>query len=53
MSPDCFLYAHLVSDDVEIQFVKTGDHRLSTDADLKRLTRTVGALLNDLESEDA
>ncbi|MBF0248305.1 MAG: alpha/beta hydrolase [Alphaproteobacteria bacterium] len=43
----------LVSDDVEIQFVKTGDHRLSTDPDLKRLTRTVDALLNDLESEDA
>ena len=40
----------LVTDDVEIQFVKNGDHRLSTDVDLTRLTRTVGALLNDVEA---
>ncbi len=39
----------LVSEDVAIQFVKTADHRLSTDADLMRLERTVGALLDDLE----
>lgn len=37
----------LKSDDVEIQYVKNGDHRLSTDADLARLRRTVGALLED------
>ncbi|OEJ67759.1 alpha/beta hydrolase [Magnetovibrio blakemorei] len=41
----------LVSDDVEIQFVKNGDHRLSEEADLKRLTRTLNNLLSDLESE--
>lgn len=35
----------LKSADVEIQFVKSGDHRLSSDADIARLTRTVGALL--------
>lgn len=40
----------LVGDDVEIQFVKTGDHRLSNDADLTRLERAVGALLDDLET---
>ncbi|MEG3619268.1 alpha/beta hydrolase [Magnetovibrio sp. PR-2] len=39
----------LVTDDVEIQFIKTGDHRLSTDTDLMRLTRTLGALLSDIE----
>lgn len=37
----------IAGDDVEIQFVKNGDHRLSTPADLARLTRTVGALLED------
>jgi pimeloyl-ACP methyl ester carboxylesterase len=41
----------LVSDDVEIQFIKNGDHRLSEEADLKRLTRTLNTLLSDLESE--
>lgn len=35
----------LKSTDVEIQFVKAGDHRLSEPHDLDRLTRTVGALL--------
>lgn len=35
----------LKSTDVEVQFVKTGDHRLSSDADIARLTRTVGVLL--------
>jgi len=38
----------LQSDDVEIQYVKNGDHRLSTDADLARLQRTVRALLEDV-----
>ena len=40
----------LVTDDVEIQFVKNGDHRLSEAPDLTRLTRTVGSLLKDLEA---
>ena len=39
----------LVTNDVEIQFVKNGDHRLSEAPDLTRLTRTVGNLLHDLE----
>jgi len=39
----------LVTDDVEIQFVKNGDHRLSEGPDLMRLTRTLGNLLEDLE----
>ena len=34
----------LKSDDVEVQFVKNGDHRLSEDHDLARLTRTFDAL---------
>ena len=40
----------LVGDDVEIQFVKAGDHRLSEAADLERLTHTLGALLSRLET---
>jgi len=40
----------LQSDDVEIQFVKTGDHRLSEAADISRLERTVAALLTDVET---
>jgi len=40
------LMERLGSDDVEIQFVKTGDHRLSEDRDLDRLKRTLGALLD-------
>lgn len=43
----------LITDDVEIQFVKNGDHRLSEIADLNRLTRTLENLLNDLETETA
>ncbi|MGJ3260465.1 MAG: alpha/beta hydrolase [Rhodospirillales bacterium] len=35
------------SRDVEIQFVKTGDHRLSEPHDLDRLTRTVGNMLEN------
>ena len=33
------------SDDVEIQFVKSGDHRLSEPADLDRLGRTLASML--------
>lgn len=33
------------STDVEVQFVKSGDHRLSEPHDIDRLLRTVGALL--------
>lgn len=39
------LMERLKSDDVEVQFVKAGDHRLSEPNDIARLTRTVGALL--------
>ena len=39
----------LVGDDVEIQFVKAGDHRLSEAQDLRRLEATLGALLTHLE----
>ncbi|EKV27701.1 2-hydroxymuconic semialdehyde hydrolase [Caenispirillum salinarum AK4] len=38
----------VASDDVEITFIKTGDHRLSEPADLDRLTRTLDALLEAL-----
>lgn len=38
----------LVSSDVEIQFVKNGDHRLSEAPDLLRLTRTLDHLLKDI-----
>jgi pimeloyl-ACP methyl ester carboxylesterase len=41
----------LVSTDVEIQFVKNGDHRLSEAQDLLRLTRTLESLLKDIESQ--
>lgn len=41
----------LVTEDVEIQFVKNGDHRLSETADLNRLTRTLDNLLHDLETD--
>lgn len=40
----------LKSEDVEVQFVKAGDHRLSEDRDIARLTRTVGALLESLRA---
>lgn len=43
----------LVTDDVEIQFVKNGDHRLSEAQDLTRLTRTLNHLLTDLEQDGA
>ena len=35
----------VTSNDVEVQFVKTGDHRLSEPDDIARLLRTVDALL--------
>ncbi|MBL4692133.1 MAG: alpha/beta hydrolase [Magnetovibrio sp.] len=38
----------LISHDVEIQFVKNGDHRLSESQDLLRLTRTLEHLLKDI-----
>ena len=37
----------VTSTDVEVQFVKTGDHRLSEPHDIARLLRTVGALLEE------
>jgi len=41
------LAERLRSDDVEVQLVKNGDHRLSEPADLKRLVHTVQQLLPD------
>jgi len=41
----------LVTQDVEIQFVKNGDHRLSEAQDLLRLTRTLENLLKDVETQ--
>ena len=38
----------LRSEDVEVTLIKNGDHRLSEDADLARLTRTVSALVDSL-----
>ena len=38
----------LLSQDVEVTCVKAGDHRLSEEHDLKRLERTLTALLQDL-----
>ncbi len=40
----------ITSDDVETTFVKNGDHRLSEDHDLERLSRTLEALLKQIES---
>ena len=37
-------------DDVEITLVKDGNHRLSSPEDLRRLTRTVGALIETAAS---
>ncbi len=39
--------------DVEIQFVKEGDHRLSTPADLDRLTATLASLVRHLDASVA
>jgi len=38
----------LASEDVEITYVKAGDHRLSEPNDLRRLARVVAGLLDDL-----
>jgi len=38
----------LAGDDVEVTYVKAGDHRLSEDHDIRRLERTLSALLEDL-----
>lgn len=40
-------------DDVEITLVKDGNHRLSSPEDLRRLTRTVGALIETAASPSA
>ncbi|GGF73217.1 alpha/beta hydrolase [Terasakiella brassicae] len=42
----------IASNDVEITFVKNGDHRLSEDKDLDRLTHTLEVLLTQIESND-
>ncbi len=42
----------VVSNDVEIQFVKDGDHRLSRPQDLRRLCQTLESLLIHLESNE-
>ena len=38
----------LRSDDVEVQLVKAGDHRLSGEDDIRRLIRTVNQLRRQL-----
>ncbi len=40
----------LAGDDVEVQLVKGGEHLLSEPADLRRLLRTLEALLRDLDA---
>lgn len=40
----------LAAEDVEVNYIKAGDHRLSEEHDLKRLERTLEALLEDLAS---
>ncbi|MEK9754120.1 MAG: alpha/beta hydrolase [Rhodospirillaceae bacterium] len=42
------IVACITGDDVEVTYVKAGTHRLSEDNDLKRLERTLEALLEDL-----
>ncbi|NQV98167.1 MAG: alpha/beta hydrolase [Rhodospirillales bacterium] len=42
------IMAQVTSADVEISYVKSGDHRLSEPADLARLCRTLDALLDQL-----
>ncbi len=42
------LARHLHSDNVEVQLIKDGDHRLSRPHDLERLIRTVATLLAEL-----
>lgn len=43
----------LASDDVELTLVKDGDHRLSGPEDLRRLERTVGALIEGVARSPA
>lgn len=43
------LCERLESEDIETLFIKQGDHRLSTEKDLKRITQTLGQLLDQLE----
>ena len=43
---------NITSQDVEIQLVKGGDHRLSTPADLRRLERCLQDLLAVVEARD-
>lgn len=43
------LAAALRSDDVQVTFVKDGDHRLSRAQDIALLLRTIGGLFEDLE----
>jgi len=45
------LSKQLRSEDVDVTFAKAGDHRLSEPSDLNRLTRTLGALLDQLEKK--
>jgi pimeloyl-ACP methyl ester carboxylesterase len=42
----------LASEDIEVTYVKAGDHRLSEPNDLRRLTRIVDGLLEELEETD-
>ena len=44
------LSERLQSDNVEVTLVKSGDHRLSEPDDIDRLTRTLGGLLDQLET---
>lgn len=41
----------LRSDDVQVSYIKDGDHRLSRPQDIALLLRTIGGLLDDLEAE--
>ena len=41
----------LRSDDVQVTYIKDGDHRLSRPQDIALLLRTVGGLIDDLEAE--
>ena len=45
------LAERLQSGDVEITFVKAGDHRLSEPADIARLCQTVESLASSLEAD--
>ncbi|SFO86916.1 alpha/beta fold hydrolase [Qipengyuania nanhaisediminis] len=41
----------LRSDDVQVTYIKDGDHRLSRPQDIALLLRTIGGLIDDLEAE--